>query len=68
VLVTTNPEATRNDLLVWIRNHGVPELAAARRVIPVTDVPVLGTGKTDYIAVAKIVAQAGETSITPPAD
>ncbi len=33
VLVTTNPHATRGDLLVWVRNHGVPELAVPRRVI-----------------------------------
>ena len=60
VLVTTNPEAGRNDLLVWVRNHGVPELAVPRRVIPVTDVPVLGTGKTDYVSVAKMVAETVE--------
>jgi hypothetical protein len=33
-----------------------------RRVIPVTDVPVLGTGKTDYVSVAKIVAKDAETA------
>jgi acyl-[acyl-carrier-protein]-phospholipid O-acyltransferase / long-chain-fatty-acid--[acyl-carrier-protein] ligase len=57
LLVTTNADATRNDLLTWTRNHGVPELAVPRRVIPVTDIPVLGTGKTDYIGVAKLAAQ-----------
>jgi len=65
VLVTTNPEASRSELLVWVRNHGVPELAVPRRVIPITDVPVLGTGKTDYVSVAKMVAQASE-SVSPP--
>ena len=62
VLVTTNPEAKRSDLIAWVRNHGVPELAVPRRVIPVTDVPVLGTGKTDYVSVAKIVAKHAETA------
>jgi acyl-[acyl-carrier-protein]-phospholipid O-acyltransferase/long-chain-fatty-acid--[acyl-carrier-protein] ligase len=65
VLVTTNPEASRSDLLVWVRNHGVPELAVPKRVIPITDVPVLGTGKTDYVSVAKMVAQVVE-SVSPP--
>ena len=64
-LFTTYPEATRNDLLVWARNHGVPELAVPRRVIPVTDIPILGTGKTDYMGVAKIAAQHAETSPRP---
>jgi acyl-[acyl-carrier-protein]-phospholipid O-acyltransferase/long-chain-fatty-acid--[acyl-carrier-protein] ligase len=61
VLVTTNPDANRSDLIAWVRNHGVPELAVPRRVIPVSDVPVLGTGKTDYGGVANIVAN-GETA------
>jgi acyl-[acyl-carrier-protein]-phospholipid O-acyltransferase/long-chain-fatty-acid--[acyl-carrier-protein] ligase len=63
VLVTTNPEASRSELIAWVRNHGVPELAVPRRVIPVTDVPVLGTGKTDYVGVAKIVAKTVETPL-----
>ncbi len=67
VLVTTNPEANRSDLLAWVRNHGVPELAVPRRVIPVTDVPMLGTGKTDYVGVAKIVAKDSETAFETPA-
>ncbi len=58
VLVSTNPEANRNDLLVWVRNHGAPELAVPRRVIAVVEVPVLGTGKMDYVSVAKMVAEA----------
>jgi acyl-[acyl-carrier-protein]-phospholipid O-acyltransferase/long-chain-fatty-acid--[acyl-carrier-protein] ligase len=62
ILVTTNPDATRSDLLVWIRNHGVPELAVPRRVIAVPEIPVLGSGKTDYPGVAKIVARHAETS------
>jgi len=62
VLVTTNPEAMRSEVVVWMRNHGVSELAAPRRVIPITDIPVLGTGKTDYVSVAKMVAETGETA------
>lgn len=57
VLVTTNPDAARADLVVWVQNHGVPELAVPRRVILVEEIPVLGTGKTDYQGVAKLVAQ-----------
>jgi len=63
VLVTTNPEANRSELIAWVRNHGVPELAVPRRVIPVADVPVLGTGKTDYVGVARMVAKTAETPV-----
>jgi acyl-[acyl-carrier-protein]-phospholipid O-acyltransferase/long-chain-fatty-acid--[acyl-carrier-protein] ligase len=55
VLVTTNSDANRHDIVGWAHNHGVPELAVPRRIIVVDDVPVLGTGKTDYVGVEKMV-------------
>ena len=51
VLVTTNPDAERVDLVGWAHNHGVPDIAVPRRIVHVNDVPVLGTGKTDYVRV-----------------
>lgn len=62
VLVTTNPRADRSELLVWVRNHGVPELAVPRRVIVVDEIPVLGSGKTDYSGVTRLAMQATQTS------
>ena len=62
VLVTTNNEANRVDLVGWAHNHGVSELAIPRRIICVDDIPVLGTGKTDYVKVQKTVADATPTS------
>lgn len=53
VLVTTNPEARRIDLVGWAHNHGVPEIAVPRRIVCTDSVPVLGTGKTDYVKVQK---------------
>jgi acyl-[acyl-carrier-protein]-phospholipid O-acyltransferase/long-chain-fatty-acid--[acyl-carrier-protein] ligase len=63
VLVTTNPEAQRIDLVGWTHNHGVPEIAVPRRIVHTDHVPVLGTGKTDYVKVQK-TADASLTSIT----
>jgi acyl-[acyl-carrier-protein]-phospholipid O-acyltransferase/long-chain-fatty-acid--[acyl-carrier-protein] ligase len=54
VLVTDATEARRMDLVAWAQNHGVSELAIPRVVIIVPAIPVLGTGKTDYVAVEKI--------------
>ena len=58
VLVTSNKDATRHDIVGWAHNHGVSELAIPRRIIVVDDIPVLGTGKTDYVQVQKMVADA----------
>ena len=44
------------DLVGWAQNHGVSELAVPRRILVVDAIPVLGTGKTDYVAVQKAVA------------
>ncbi len=54
VLVTTNPEAQRIELVGWAQNHGVSELAIPRKIVHVRDIPVLGTGKTDYVKVEKM--------------
>jgi acyl-[acyl-carrier-protein]-phospholipid O-acyltransferase/long-chain-fatty-acid--[acyl-carrier-protein] ligase len=53
VLVTTNKDANRHDLVGWAHNHGVAEIAVPRRILAVEDIPVLGTGKTDYVQVEK---------------
>ena len=60
VLVTTNPDARRIDLVGWAHNHGVPEIAVPRRIVHADNVPVLGTGKTDYMKVQAIANAATE--------
>jgi acyl-[acyl-carrier-protein]-phospholipid O-acyltransferase/long-chain-fatty-acid--[acyl-carrier-protein] ligase len=61
VLVTTNPDAQRLDLVGWAHNHGVPEIAVPRRIVHAEHVPVLGTGKTDYVRVQAIADTALST-------
>ena len=58
VLATTYKDATRQDLIGWAHNHGVPDLAVPRRIVVVDEVPVLGTGKTNYGVVQKMVDSA----------
>ena len=60
VLVTDEAEARRMDLVAWAQNHGVSELAVPRMVLTVPAIPVLGTGKTDYVAVEKIARAQSE--------
>lgn len=55
ILVTDYAQADRGDFIAFARNHGISELAAPRRVMHVDAVPVLGTGKLDYVAVEKLV-------------
>ncbi|HVW73366.1 MAG TPA: AMP-binding protein [Rhizomicrobium sp.] len=54
VLVTNAKEARRVDLIGWAQNHGVPEISIPRRVLVVDSLPMLATGKTDYVSVQKM--------------
>ena len=54
VLVTDANGADRIELAGWARNHGVSELTVPRRVLVVDAIPLLATGKTDYVTVQKM--------------
>ena len=55
VLLTTAPEARRLDMLSWAQNHGVAELSVPRELVLAEVIPMLATGKTDYVSVQKMV-------------
>jgi acyl-[acyl-carrier-protein]-phospholipid O-acyltransferase/long-chain-fatty-acid--[acyl-carrier-protein] ligase len=54
ILVSERQDARSGALLEHFRNAGAPELAAPRRVIRVNELPVLGSGKTDYVAIQRM--------------
>jgi acyl-[acyl-carrier-protein]-phospholipid O-acyltransferase/long-chain-fatty-acid--[acyl-carrier-protein] ligase len=56
VLVTDRTDAPREALLGQIRASGLSELFVPKTVITVARLPLLGSGKVDYPAVAKLVA------------
>lgn len=55
VLLTTNPEACRTSLIAWAGANGMAEIALPRRIFFAEDIPVLGTGKPDYMKVDIII-------------
>jgi acyl-[acyl-carrier-protein]-phospholipid O-acyltransferase/long-chain-fatty-acid--[acyl-carrier-protein] ligase len=54
VIVTEYANAERSDMVAFARSHGIAELSIPKRVIPVSEIPVLGTGKINYVAVEKL--------------
>jgi len=54
VLVTDRNDADVARLAEWARSHGAPELAVPKKIMRVAEVPVLGTGKTDYVAIQRM--------------
>jgi acyl-[acyl-carrier-protein]-phospholipid O-acyltransferase/long-chain-fatty-acid--[acyl-carrier-protein] ligase len=55
VLVTDRRDAEHAPLVSHAQAIGAPEIAVPRKIIRVPEIPVLGTGKTDYVALQRIV-------------
>jgi acyl-[acyl-carrier-protein]-phospholipid O-acyltransferase/long-chain-fatty-acid--[acyl-carrier-protein] ligase len=53
VLITDKPDADRDALLAHARQQGFPELWVPKAIL-VSSIPVLGSGKTDYVASAEM--------------
>jgi acyl-[acyl-carrier-protein]-phospholipid O-acyltransferase/long-chain-fatty-acid--[acyl-carrier-protein] ligase len=49
VLVTERADANRAALAAAAREAGLPEIFVPRTIVPVPHVPILGTGKIDYV-------------------
>jgi acyl-[acyl-carrier-protein]-phospholipid O-acyltransferase/long-chain-fatty-acid--[acyl-carrier-protein] ligase len=54
VLVTDRLDAQVGAMSAHAREIGAPELIVPSRIVRVPEVPVLGTGKTDYVAIQRM--------------
>jgi len=54
VLFTTAPDLTREQLLAAAKAGGSPELSVPRVIRRVESIPLLGSGKTDYVALKRM--------------
>jgi acyl-[acyl-carrier-protein]-phospholipid O-acyltransferase / long-chain-fatty-acid--[acyl-carrier-protein] ligase len=68
VLFTTDPELSRGSLVHAARQLGRPELAVAKRILCMPDIPVLATGKTDYVALETMTDAANAPDAGPEGD
>ena len=57
VLVTTEDDADANTLRQHGKKSGMAELAVPSDIIKVPEIPVLGSGKTDYVSTHKLVIE-----------
>lgn len=58
ILLTVHPNAERSKLQTAAKSAGVPEIQLPRRIIHVDSIPLLGTGKTDYISATALAKEA----------
>jgi acyl-[acyl-carrier-protein]-phospholipid O-acyltransferase/long-chain-fatty-acid--[acyl-carrier-protein] ligase len=54
VLITDRPDAEVASLAAWAKRNGTPELSVPKKILKVHEVPVLGTGKTDYVTIQRM--------------
>jgi acyl-[acyl-carrier-protein]-phospholipid O-acyltransferase/long-chain-fatty-acid--[acyl-carrier-protein] ligase len=57
VLITDQADASRGPLAAAAREAGLPEIFIPRAIAPVAKVPILGTGKIDYVSVGKMAVE-----------
>jgi acyl-[acyl-carrier-protein]-phospholipid O-acyltransferase/long-chain-fatty-acid--[acyl-carrier-protein] ligase len=65
VLLTTDPELDRSALVHAARRLGRPELALSRRILWMPEIPVLASGKTDYVALETMTVAANAPEAGP---
>ncbi len=58
LLFSTDPQLTRERLQMAARDGGWPEIAVPRRIIQVDALPLLGTGKIDYVTLKQMAEKA----------
>lgn len=58
VLFTTDASLTRDQLAQTAKEQGIPEIALPRRLRVVESLPVLGTGKVDYVRLKTLAVEA----------
>ncbi len=59
ILVTSRQDAEVPKLVGHAKSLGASELTVPRRIVKATEIPVLGSGKTDYVAVQRMAEAEG---------
>jgi acyl-[acyl-carrier-protein]-phospholipid O-acyltransferase/long-chain-fatty-acid--[acyl-carrier-protein] ligase len=59
MLATTKPGATRAEVQTWMKIKGASEIMHPSSVVVLDSIPLLGTGKINYVALAKVLRDRG---------
>jgi acyl-[acyl-carrier-protein]-phospholipid O-acyltransferase / long-chain-fatty-acid--[acyl-carrier-protein] ligase len=59
ILATTKPGATRAEVQTWMKIKGASEIMHPSSVVVLDEIPLLGTGKTNYVVLMKALSEMG---------
>jgi acyl-[acyl-carrier-protein]-phospholipid O-acyltransferase / long-chain-fatty-acid--[acyl-carrier-protein] ligase len=59
ILATTKPGATRAEVQTWMKIRGASEIMHPSSIVVLEAIPQLGSGKTNYVALAKSLHERG---------
>ena len=59
ILATTKPGAMRGEVQAWMKAKGAAELMHPSSVVVLETIPILGSGKTNHVALAKTLSDSG---------
>jgi len=57
ILFTDHAGATAEELQAWCKANGASELAVPKKIVVIDEIPVLGSGKTDYVVMQRMAAE-----------
>jgi len=57
ILITTNPHASQTDLIAHFRENGLGELGIPKTILGIDHLPILASGKTDYVTLREWMEQ-----------
>jgi acyl-[acyl-carrier-protein]-phospholipid O-acyltransferase/long-chain-fatty-acid--[acyl-carrier-protein] ligase len=57
ILLTEKQDASRDELAAFAKTEGLSSLGVPRTLIPVDRIPLLGTGKTDFVTASKMAQE-----------
>jgi acyl-[acyl-carrier-protein]-phospholipid O-acyltransferase/long-chain-fatty-acid--[acyl-carrier-protein] ligase len=57
VLVTTRKEASRSEFIAFVRTKGASEMMIPGEIVVLDKLPLLGSGKIDFLALTKLVRE-----------
>jgi acyl-[acyl-carrier-protein]-phospholipid O-acyltransferase/long-chain-fatty-acid--[acyl-carrier-protein] ligase len=62
ILFSDCANAEPGPLIEWAHKQGAPEIAVPKKIVRLDEIPMLGTGKTDYVALLRLAEQASDAA------